>query len=548
MVEPSPASRRSVDPLNVLRERLRRLHRTSGEPSTREISRRTAKAISHTTVSAVLHCRTSPRWGQLELVVEALGGDTDEFRDLWVAARDAEDLATGAADDTAAPRQPAAIEPRAKADGFGHFTDSAAPVETGSGPPVRWPSHVAVLAVEDEVSQLSYVDGEYRCTVERVIYNASAEPITRYPIRISVDRFPDNPVQSTRFYREHPLTWEELRLRADCAGEPMSFRPTRDHDSSKEVLLLFENAQSRFPLYPGQRTTIAYSYRVGDDKWGNWYHRQIRMPTRRLTIRLEFPAGLDPVVWGVQSSLTAEATDLRTPVERTELGDRVRFTWSTDHPVMHTGYRLEWRFRPPLPARNAADTSVSAAVQASERMAAAGILQRGDDRLRQAARPFDLPADESRAREVAGALRAALDRVFGPRLFGEGVGLAAPQLGLDWAVAVVRPPGQEGNDDESVVLVNPRVITRSSDDDEQYEGCLSFADVRGAVRRPRRLHVEHDSMKGARISASFEGQMARLVEHEIDHLAGRLYVDRMAAGSRLVPVEEYRSSGRPWRY
>lgn len=77
-------------PLAALRDRIQRLHRTNGEPSTRDIARRTG-GISHTTVHTVLRCQKAPRWGQLELVVEALDGSTDEFRQLWLAVRDSED-------------------------------------------------------------------------------------------------------------------------------------------------------------------------------------------------------------------------------------------------------------------------------------------------------------------------------------------------------------------------------------------------------------------------------------------------------------------------
>jgi peptide deformylase len=125
------------------------------------------------------------------------------------------------------------------------------------------------------------------------------------------------------------------------------------------------------------------------------------------------------------------------------------------------------------------------------------------------------------------------------------VGLAAPQLGLAWAAAVIRPPEDKG---EAVVLLNPRVVGSSAETDEQYEGCLSFFDVRGLVRRPLRLLVEHESYGGSRIITAFEQAMARLVGHEIDHLEGKLYTDRMTPGTTLVPVEEYRESGAPWRY
>src|SRR5206468_1386436 len=139
------------------------------------------------------------------------------------------------------------------------------------------------------------------------------EPVTRYLVRVAVDKFPGEPVRSNRYYREHPLTWEELGLAATSGGEPMDWRAEHDRDSFKEIWLLFENTHGRFPLYPGQRTEIAYSYAVGEDKWGQWFQRAVRLPTRRLSIRLVFPRGEEPAVWGVESSLTAESVPLRTP-------------------------------------------------------------------------------------------------------------------------------------------------------------------------------------------------------------------------------------------
>ncbi|MEU6070648.1 hypothetical protein ABZ864_40960 [Streptomyces sp. NPDC047082] len=82
----APSGGSSVgDRLDVLRSRLQRLRLHSGQPSFREISRRTHRAISHTTVSAVVRCEKLPKWGQLELIVEVLGGNRAEFRTLWVA-------------------------------------------------------------------------------------------------------------------------------------------------------------------------------------------------------------------------------------------------------------------------------------------------------------------------------------------------------------------------------------------------------------------------------------------------------------------------------
>lgn len=206
------------------------------------------------------------------------------------------------------------------------------------------------LVVERETARLSYIEGMYRCTVRRSLYNAGTEPVTRYLIRISVDRYPDDIDRSNAHYRGHPLTWDELTLVASCAGEPMGWRVKTDRDAFKEAWLLFENSQGHFPLYPGQRTTIAYTYRVGSDKWGQWFQRAVRLPTRRLGIEVEFPAAMRPVVWGVETSLSAESIPLRTPItqEVTEDG-RALFSWETDSASLHSRYRLEWRFRESSP-------------------------------------------------------------------------------------------------------------------------------------------------------------------------------------------------------
>jgi peptide deformylase len=402
--------------------------------------------------------------------------------------------------------------------------------------------------VDQEIAELSYVDGEYLCRVRRALNNAGTEPVTRFLVRIAVDRYPNQPDLSNRHYHVHPLTWDELRLQAACGGEPMDWRAKTDRDSFKEVWLLFENAQGRFPLYPGQRAHIEYSYRVGADKWGPWFQRAVRLPTRRLTVLLDFPVALGPVVWGVESSLSNEAVPLRTPIEQEIDEDRAIFSWTTYAPALHARYRLEWRYRSPGrggPGATAPGSGGPDGARASDRMRAAGIVQRGSELLRASARPFDLPADERMARDVVARLFAALDEVGVLHAFTKGLGLAAPQLNLGFAAAVVRPAGHHA---DPIVLLNPDVIEESDDTDEQYEGCLSFFDVRGRVERPLWIVVESSTFGGERIVTRYERAVARLVGHEIDHLHGRLYVDRMPPGGRLVPVEEYPETGRAWRY
>ena len=413
--------------------------------------------------------------------------------------------------------------------------------------PEQWLPPGTGLVCEREVARLSYVDGRYRCTIRRNLYNAGTEPVTRYPIRIAIDRYPEDSVRSNRHHRDHPLTWDELSLVASCAGEQMTWRPKTDRDADKELWLLFENARGRFPLYPGERTTIVYSYHVGSDKWGQWFQRAIRLPTRRLTVEVDFPLSLHPVVWGVETSLSAEAIPLRTPLMQELVGDtRVIFRWQTDSPSLNALYRLEWRFRPDQgPAAEEPGMPATEPRRASDRMRALGVVQRGAPVLTTPARPFDLPRDAGDARAAIERLASTLDRAAAVHPFVKGAGLAAPQVSLDRAAAVVRPPERGA---ELIVLLNPLIVWSSSDLDERYEVCLSFFDVRGLVSRPMSIRVERTLLTGERVVETYERALARLIAHETDHLNGTLYVDRMAPGLALLPVEEYDETGRPWRY
>lgn len=203
----------------------------------------------------------------------------------------------------------------------------------------------AALVCEHDAAHLVYDGTTYRLSMRRLLRNTGAEPVTRYLIRIAVDRYPGAPDKSRSHYHQHPLTWEELALIAICKGEPMRWEVKHDLDAFKETWLLFENDSGRFPLYPGESVWIEYSYSVGDDKWGRWFQRAIRLPTARLEVQLAFPATLDPVVWGIETSPTADARPIATPPARRETDGTAVFTWNTINPPQHTRYRMEWRFR-----------------------------------------------------------------------------------------------------------------------------------------------------------------------------------------------------------
>src|SRR5699024_3001345 len=207
-----------------------------------------------------------------------------------------------------------------------------------------------------------------------------------------------------------------------------------------------------------------YTYTVPVAKWGNWFRRAVRLPTRNLSVALDFPTALGPTVWGLHTSLTAESLPFPTPIDTQADGDRTRYSWSTHDPPLHARYKLEWHFHHDPHTTPVDDRPPS------ETMSALGIVQDGDPILRRGATRFDLPDDGTDAQRVATELHAAADRVATAHTFGKGMGLAAPQIGIDRAAALVRPPGAA----EALVLFNPRIIETSTEGDQQYEGCLSF--------------------------------------------------------------------------
>ncbi|MFI9772062.1 peptide deformylase [Streptomyces sp. NPDC052415] len=168
-----------------------------------------------------------------------------------------------------------------------------------------------------------------------------------------------------------------------------------------------------------------------------------------------------------------------------------------------------------------------------------GVVQHGAGILAEPARPFTLPAERDNAE-----LFAAIERIGQVHPFAKGMGIAAPQIGIGRAAAVVQPPAEA----PAIILLNPRITDHSDDADEQYEGCLSFFDVRGLVPRPLKITVETTNLTGETVTTVYERGLARLIHHEIDHLDGLLYTARMPTDVTAIPVEEYRQTGRAWAY
>ena len=124
----------------------------------------------------------------------------------------------------------------------------------------------------------------------------------------------------------------------------------------------------------------------------------------------------------------------------------------------------------------------------------------------------------------------------------KGVGIAAPQVGVSRRVILVqrldREPGTPFN-----IYLNPVVTDFSDETAVEWEGCLSVPAGHAKVRRPKAIVVEYDTETGAHESERGEGFTARIFQHEIDHLDGRLFIDLMEPGP-LMPGDEYREMRR----
>lgn len=111
----------------------------------------------------------------------------------------------------------------------------------------------------------------------------------------------------------------------------------------------------------------------------------------------------------------------------------------------------------------------------------------------------------------------------------EGVGLAAPQVHQPLRIVVVEVLGERAGRQEVplTVLVNPRVVETSEETALDWEGCLSLGDLRGLVPRSMHAVVEALDREGHPVTVKAEGFLARVLQHEIDHLEATLFIDRM---------------------
>jgi peptide deformylase len=163
------------------------------------------------------------------------------------------------------------------------------------------------------------------------------------------------------------------------------------------------------------------------------------------------------------------------------------------------------------------------------------IVAYGDPVLRKVTR--ELKKDEMDVQKLAADMYETM-------YSASGVGLAAPQIGLDIRVFVVDgTPFNEGEDEEDKdsslegfkkVFINPVILEESGDEWAFEEGCLSIPGIRGDVYRPEFLKIKYLDLDWNEHIEDYEGTAARIIQHEYDHLQGKLFTDYMPTLKRQI--------------
>lgn len=155
------------------------------------------------------------------------------------------------------------------------------------------------------------------------------------------------------------------------------------------------------------------------------------------------------------------------------------------------------------------------------------IYTLGDEVLRDATSEVD---------KFDSALEMLVDAMFETMDEADGVGLAAPQVGVSNRIFVV---DTHRSPEERLAFINPEIIETSVDLVPYEEGCLSIPGVYHDVMRPKSVTVQARDVKGKVFTIKAEGLLARVIQHENDHLYGKLFVDRLDDAERERVVKAY---------
>ena len=128
----------------------------------------------------------------------------------------------------------------------------------------------------------------------------------------------------------------------------------------------------------------------------------------------------------------------------------------------------------------------------------------------------------------------------------QGVGLAAPQVGISESLLVLNPTGDKEKPEEEMILVNPKIVSKKGKEWGQ-EGCLSFPGIWGDVQRAKKIVVEAKDLEGNDVEYRAEDFLARVIQHEMDHLNGIVFIDRFSPADKIRTRNQIEELEERWR-
>ncbi|MEO1613604.1 MAG: peptide deformylase [Pseudomonadota bacterium] len=161
------------------------------------------------------------------------------------------------------------------------------------------------------------------------------------------------------------------------------------------------------------------------------------------------------------------------------------------------------------------------------------IVIHPDPRLKKVCAPVEDP------KTMAGLI----DDMFATMYDAPGIGLAAPQVGKNARILVMDCSDKDA-EPEPLAMINPEIIATSEETNDHEEGCLSIPDQFGWVTRPKEVTVRWLSPEAEEMEKRFDGLWATCVQHEIDHLNGRLFIDHLGAVRRQLITQKMKKLKR----
>jgi len=169
------------------------------------------------------------------------------------------------------------------------------------------------------------------------------------------------------------------------------------------------------------------------------------------------------------------------------------------------------------------------------------VARLGHPVLRKVAAP--IPPDQITSPEI----QQFIDDMIETMYEYDGAGLAAPQVHVSRQIVIMEVKGHPRYPNASIpltVYINPEITPLTEEMVEDWEGCLSVPGLRGRVPRYNKIRLQAYDRQGNRLDIVVEGFHARVIQHECDHVQGKVYLDRMRSMESLTFIEEFMKYGR----